>query len=148
MAVVGPRREARERALSLLYEADAKGIEPAAVLGELPVPPDPFAADLVRGVGRCRARIDALIARYSVDWTVERMPVIDRTLLRIAVYELLERTEIPTAVVVSEAVELAKVYSTDESGRFVNGVLGSVATEVRGGRPAQPSPPPPGPTPG
>ncbi len=128
---VGSRREARERALSLLYEADAKGVVPAAVLADLPVPPDPFAADLVAGVGARRARLDELIGRYAVDWTIERMPVVDRTLLRIAVYELLDHPEVPTGAVISEAVELAKTYSTDESGRFVNGVLGSVAAEVR-----------------
>ena len=132
----GPRREARERALSLLYEADAKGVEPAEVLRELPVEPDPFAADIVAGVGADRAALDELIARFAVDWSIERMPVVDRTLLRMAVYELLHHPEVPTGAVISEAVELAKIYSTDESGRFVNGVLGSVAAEVRPGPPA------------
>jgi transcription antitermination protein NusB len=127
----GSRREARERALSLLYEADAKAITPAALLGELPVAPDAFAAALVAGVGSCLDRLDELIGRYAVDWTIERMPVVDRTLLRMAVWELLERPDIPTGAVISEAVELAKTYSTEESGRFVNGVLGSVAGEVR-----------------
>jgi N utilization substance protein B len=130
---VGPRREARERALGLLYEAHAKGISPAAVLAEVPVPPDPFAAALVQGVGACEAELDAIIGRYAVDWSVERMPVVDRTLLRMATWELLHRDDVPTAAVISEAVELAKVYSTEESGRFVNGVLGSVATAVRSG---------------
>ncbi len=129
----GSRREARERALSLLYEADAKGITPDALLEELPVAPDSFAAAEVSGVGRCQERLDALITHYALDWTIDRMPVIDRTLLRMAVWELLERPDIPTGAVISEAVELAKTYSTDESGRFVNGVLGSVATEVRAG---------------
>ena len=129
---VGSRREARERALSLLYEADAKGISPAALLEELPVVPDPFAADEVAGVGRDQAQIDALISRFSVDWTIDRMPVVDRTLLRMAIWELVARPDIPTGAVISEAVELAKTYSTEESGRFVNGVLGSVAAEVRG----------------
>ena len=128
----GSRREARERALSLLYEADAKGLPPDALLAELPVPPDPFAADLVAGVGATQAELDELISRFSVDWTIDRMPIIDRTLLRIAVFELLHHPDVPTGAVVSEAVELAKEYSTDESGRFVNGVLGSVAAEVRG----------------
>ena len=121
----GSRRESRERALSLLYEADAKSISPAAVLEELPVPADPFAAEEVEGVGSCLTRLDELIGRYALDWAVDRMPVIDRTLLRMAVWELLERPDIPTGVVISEAVELAKTYSTEESGRFVNGVLGS-----------------------
>ncbi|HWW54412.1 MAG TPA: transcription antitermination factor NusB [Acidimicrobiales bacterium] len=128
---VGSRREARERALSLLYEADAKGIAPDAVLADLPVAPDGFAANLVTGVGHEQVRIDELISRFAVDWAIERMPVVDRTLLRIGVYELLEHDDVPTGAVISEAVELAKAYSTDESGRFVNGVLGAIANEVR-----------------
>ena len=127
------RREARERALGLLYEAEMKGITPGELLQELPVAPDPFAADEVAGVGRDLERIDGLIARYAVDWAIDRMPAVDRALLRMAVWELLERPDIPTGAVISEAVELAKTYSTDESGRFVNGVLGSIAGEVRPG---------------
>ena len=142
MAVVGGRRESRERALSLLYEADAKDITPGEVLAELPVDPDPFVTALVRGVESRAEEIDKLIARFAIDWTVDRMPVVDRTLLRIATYELLGRADIPTGVVISEAVALAKEYSTEESGRFVNGVLASIAAETRGGAPdlAQPAP--------
>ena len=128
---VGSRREARERALSLLYEAEAKELPPLDVLGDLPVEPDPFVVDLVTGVATPQARIDELIARFAIDWAVDRMPAIDRSVLRIAVYELLEHGEIPMGAVLSEAVELAKEYSTEESGRFVNGVLASVAAEVR-----------------
>lgn len=128
---VGSRREARERALSLLYEAEAKGITGASVLAELPLQPEPFVADLVRGVGAHQARIDELVDRLAIDWDVGRMPSIDRNVLRLAVYELLERPDVPVAAVISEAVELAKRYSTEESGRFVNGVLASVAAEVR-----------------
>ena len=128
---VGSRRESRERALSLLYEAEAKDLAPAQVLADLPVPPEGFAADLVAGVGTHSERIDAFIARYAVDWSIDRMPVVDRSLLRIAVFELLEHPEVPTGAVISEAVELAKTYSTDESGRFVNGVLGAIAAEIR-----------------
>ena len=128
---VGSRREARERALSLLYESYAKAQAPDAVMAELPVRPDGFAAELVSGVAREQGRIDDLISRYSVDWAIDRMPVVDRTLLRMAVYELLEHDDVPTGAVISEAVELAKAYSTDESGRFVNGVLGAIAGEVR-----------------
>ena len=117
--------------MSLLYEADAKGQTSAEVLGALLVAPDPFVSDLVAGVGTHQLRIDELIQRFAIDWTLDRMPVIDRTLLRLAVYELLERADVPTGAVISEAVELAKRFSTDESGRFVNGVLGSVAAEVR-----------------
>ena len=128
---IGSRREDRERALSLLYEADAKGLTPQGLLDELPVAPPPFVADLVQGASREQAAIDELIARYAIDWAVDRMPVIDRTLLRLAVYELRSRPDVPVAAVISEAVDLAKRYSTDESGRFVNGVLSSVAKEVR-----------------
>lgn len=127
---VGNRREARERALSLLYEADAKGIGVGALVEEQPLPPERFVVDLVRGVEAERERIDALVERHAIGWSIERMPVVDRTLLRMAVHELLE-TDVPTGAVISEAVELAKTYSTDESGRFVNGVLGAVAAEVR-----------------
>jgi N utilization substance protein B len=125
------RREARERALSLLYEAESKDVTPAEVLRELPVPPDPFVADLVGGVGDRLAQIDGLISRHAIGWALERMPAIDRAVLRLATYELLARPDVPTAVALSEAVELAGSYSTDESGRFVNGVLSAIAAEVR-----------------
>jgi N utilization substance protein B len=125
------RREARERALSLLYEAETKDLPPAALLAELPVPPDPFASKLVVGVGERSREIDRLIAEHAIGWALDRMPAIDRAVLRIAVYELLALDDVPTAVVLSEAVELASSYSTEESGRFVNGVLASVAAEVR-----------------
>lgn len=125
------RREARERALSLLYEAESKEVTPAEVLLELPVRPDPFVADLVGGVGDRLAQIDGLISRHAIGWALERMPAIDRAVLRMATYELLGRPDVPTAVALSEAVELAGSYSTDESGRFVNGVLSAIAAEVR-----------------
>ena len=129
--VLGTRRQARELALSLLYEADSKDSSPAAVLAEFPIDPDPFAADLVSGVGDHQDQIDDLIRRFAKDWTLERMPVVDRNVLRIGVYELLQRPDVPTAAVISEAVELAGRYSTEESGRFVNGMLGRIAEEVR-----------------
>jgi N utilization substance protein B len=132
--LLGTRRQARELALSLLYEADAKTASPAAVLAEFPIDPDPFAADLVAGVGEHQAEIDDLIRRFAKDWTIDRMPVVDRNLLRIGIYELLQRPDVPTAAVISEAVELARRYSTEESGRFVNGMLGRIAEEVRAER--------------
>jgi len=129
--LLGTRRQARELALSLLYEADAKTAAPSAVLAEFPIDPDPFAADLVTGVDEHQAEIDEFIRRFAKDWTLERMPVVDRNLLRIGVYELVHRPDVPTAAVISEAVELARRYSTEESGRFVNGMLGRIAEEVR-----------------
>jgi N utilization substance protein B len=130
-APLSTRREARERALSLLYEAESKQVEPSAVLAELPVPPDPYVVDVVRGVEGERARIDELVASHAIGWTVGRMPVVDRALLRMATFELLARPDVPTGVIISEAVELATQYSTEESGRFVNGMLATIAGIVR-----------------
>jgi transcription antitermination protein NusB len=129
---VGRRRESRERILGLLYEAESKGVTPAALLDELPVRPDPFVSDVVAGVGARAAEIDALVAGFAIDWSLDRMPAVDRTLLRMATYELLGRPDVPTGVVISEAVDLARQYSTEESSRFVNGVLASVAIATRG----------------
>lgn len=106
-------------------------MEPSAVLESLPAAPDQFASQLVRGVGARKSTIDSLVAGASVGWEIERMPVVDRTILRLAVYELLEEPATPVAVVIDEAVELAKQYSTDASGAFVNGVLSRIAQEVR-----------------
>lgn len=107
-------------------------MSPDAVLAELPVPPDPFVSDVVSGVGARAAEIDALVSGFSIDWSLDRMPAIDRTLLRMATYELLARPDVPTGVVISEAVDLATEYSTEESSRFVNGVLAAVAVATRG----------------
>jgi N utilization substance protein B len=87
--------------------------------------------ELADGVEKGRTDIDALIASHSKGWTLERMPAIDRTILRIATYELVSRADTPVAVIIDEAVELAKRFSTDDSGRFVNGVLAAVARSVR-----------------
>lgn len=127
----GGRRGARERALELLYESELKERPPSAVLAELAVPPASYAAELVQGVEAHFAAVDELISRYAIDWTLERMPVVDRSLLRMATYELVYRPDVPTGAVISEAVELAKAYSTDDSGGFVNGVLAAIAHEVR-----------------
>jgi transcription antitermination protein NusB len=125
------RREARERALELLYEAESKGLVPGELVAGLPVEPDAYTRELTVGVGEDLEHIDAIIGSTARGWRIERMPAVDRALLRMAVWELRHRPEIPVAVVINEAVELAKQYSTDESGRFVNGVLSRVATDVR-----------------
>jgi N utilization substance protein B len=128
---MAPRRESRERALGLCYEGEVRDLAPEAVLANLPVAPDDYAVRLLEGVHAHRDAIDAHLAAFSEHWTVERMPVVDRCILRIAAYELGYEPEVPTAVAISEAVELAKQYSTKDSGRFVNGLLARVATEVR-----------------
>ena len=127
------RHHARERALALLYEAEVKHVAPTAVLAGLAATPDALTVELVEGVAADVGHIDELLGRAAVDWEVGRMPVVDRTILRLATYELLERSETPMAVVIDEAVELAKEYSTEQSGSFVNGVLVTIARQVRPG---------------
>lgn len=110
-----------------------KGLAPEAVLEALPLRPEPYAEELVRAAGRRAAEIDRLVADQAAGWRLERMPAIDRQVLRLATLELLERPDVPTAVVLDEAVELAKAYSTEDSGRFVNGVLAALAQRLRAG---------------
>ena len=121
------RTEARERALALLYEANAKSVDPIELVAALAVPPDPLASTLVEGVAREQDRIDELITRYLRGWTIERMALVDRLVLSIATFELIGRPDVPTAVVIDEAVELAKRYAGAEAAPFVNGVLGAIA---------------------
>jgi N utilization substance protein B len=125
------RSEAREKALYALYEAHTKDIAPSAVLAGQIVTPDELTTKLVLGVEEHRTRLDAAIAARAEGWTLSRMPVLDLSVLRLAAYELAERPEVPVAVVIDEAVELAKRFSTDNSGRFVNGVLASLVGDLR-----------------
>jgi transcription antitermination protein NusB len=125
------RSEARERALTLLYEAEAKGLSPAEVLEALPVTPDGLAVAIVQAVGAHAEQIDGLITSNTRGWTLERMAMTDRNVLRLATAELLTQDDTPTAVVLNEAVDLAKRFGTDDSGRFVNGVLAAIARQVR-----------------
>lgn len=129
---VGSRREARETALGILYAADAQGSDLREVLAERPIAPPEYAVDLVEGLADGLAEVDALVGRFAEGWSTERMPVVDRALVRMAVFELLHRPDVPTAVVLAEVVELAGDYSTERSSRFVNGVVAAVADEVRG----------------
>jgi N utilization substance protein B len=129
--VLRTRRESRERALSLCYERDIRGVSAKEVLDALPVAVDPYAERLVLGVDEHLEEVDGLISSFAERWSIERMPFIDRNLLRIGCFELVHVAEVPTAVVISEAVELAKEYSTDDSGRFVNGMLARIAERVR-----------------
>jgi len=121
------RSKARKRALDLLYEAELRG-EPVLELldqraAEASPPVVPYAAHLVRGVQEHRERIDELLAAHAEDWTLDRMPAVDRNNLRIGVYELLWADDVPDGVAISEAVQLARSLSTDASPAFVNGVL-------------------------
>lgn len=119
--------DARERALHLLYESSIKGLSATDVLAAQVLEPEPLTRLIVEGVARDEAKIDELIADHLVGWTLARLSIIDKVVLRIGVFELMSRSDTPQAVVLSEAVELAKRFSTAESGRFVNGVLAAVA---------------------
>jgi N utilization substance protein B len=126
------RRAARERALGLLYEAEVKGLSPAEVLAEQIIVPEQIAADIVAGVSEHLDELDTLIrSKLSGGWDFTRLAPVDRAVLRIGAYELAHRPDVPTKVVLNEAIELAKTYSTEDSGRFVNGVLAAVASLVR-----------------
>ncbi len=125
------RSDARERALYLLYEAHSKAIEPSATIELQVIEPDHLTQELVLGVGSMTPVLDEHIQQRSKGWTLTRMPVLDLNVMRLGVFELLERPDVPTAVVLNEAVQLAKRFSTDDSGRFVNGVLAAVAADVR-----------------
>jgi transcription antitermination protein NusB len=125
------RREARERALGLCYELEIRGGNAEHLLAEQPAAPDAYAAELVCGVDAHRGEIDALLGTYSQHWAVDRMPAVDRALLRIGTYELGWCPDLAPGVVINEAVELAQQYSTKDSGRFVNGLLSRIAEHFR-----------------
>jgi transcription antitermination protein NusB len=127
---VAARSKARKRAVDLLYEADLRGADPVSTLAERIALADPpisdYTVQLVEGVSEHRQAIDELLADYAEGWTLERMPGVDRAVLRVGLYELLWSADVPDAVAIDEAVELAKSLSTDESPKFVNGLLGRV----------------------
>ena len=125
------RREARERALELCFEMEARQLDVEDLLAGLSVAPDPYTVQLVRGVDAHREDLDGLLRKFSEHWAIERMPAVDRALLRMGGYELGWEPELSTAVVIDEAVELAGRYSTKDSGRFVNALLARMAEELR-----------------
>lgn len=125
------RTKARKRALDILFEAEMQGIEVSIALARRLTAADPplndYTVTLVEGIIAHRDRIDELLSTYAVGWTLNRMPAVDRNVLRIGVYEILYRDDVPDAVAISEAVNLAHDLSTDESPGFVNGLLGRIA---------------------
>lgn len=127
------RSKARKRAVDVLYEADLRSADITAVLGEHVARGHPpvadYTVDLVQGVAGRRRQVDELISAYAVGWTLDRMPPVDRNILRLGVFELLWVDEVPDGVVLSEAVNLARELSTDDSPPFVNGLLGRLAAE-------------------
>ncbi|MDQ4011389.1 MAG: transcription antitermination factor NusB [Actinomycetota bacterium] len=133
---MGARSKARKRAVDILFESDLRGLDPLALLAErvgapgLP-PVSDYAVSLVNGVVAHQEDIDRMLAEQARGWTVERMPAVDRAVLRLGVFELLFSDEVDDAVAIDEAIELAKSLSTDDSPRFVNGVLGTLARQAR-----------------
>ena len=130
---MGARSKARKRAVDVLYAAALRDADPVRLLeerndaAEHPAPND-YATALVEGVVAHRERIDELLTEHAEGWTLDRMPFVDVAVLRLGVYELLWAEDVPDAVAIDEAVQLAKSLSTDDSPRFVNGVLGRLAT--------------------
>ena len=124
---MGARTKARKRALDVLFEADQRGLDAGSVLDDRVRRADPpvpeYTVEIVEGVGAHLERIDELLATYAQGWTVDRMPGVDRALLRLSTWELLWNDEVPDAVAIDEAVELAHSLSTDDSPAFVNGLL-------------------------
>jgi len=125
------RTDAREQAVIFLYESEQRGISPLELLADRGVASADLTSELLNGIELVRADLDAEIVAFAKGWALERMPALDRAILRLAIYELRSRPDVPVAVVIDEAVELAKRFSTDDSGRFVNGVLAAVAKEAR-----------------
>jgi N utilization substance protein B len=130
---VGARSKARKRAVDILYAAALRDTDPLVLHAERTAvaehpPPDDYATTLIEGVVANRERIDELLTEHAEGWTLDRMPFVDLAVLRLGLYELLWADDVPDPVAVDEAVQLAKSLSTDDSPRFVNGVLGRLAT--------------------
>ncbi|MFC0107181.1 transcription antitermination factor NusB [Kibdelosporangium aridum] len=130
---MGARSKARKRAVDLLFEAQLRKVDPVSLLadrvGSPDVPPvNDYTVTLIEGVQTQLVRIDELLAEHSEGWTLDRMPAVDLAVLRLGLYELLWASDVPDAVAIDEAVQLAKMLSTDDSPRFVNGLLGRIAT--------------------
>ncbi len=135
---MGRRRKSREVALQFLYQLDLRGEEdPHASEGEFwaryAIDPEgrAFAEELVRGAKANQAKIDGLIAQFAEHWDLDRMGVVDRNILRLAIYEILWHPEVPAKVTINEAIEIAKKFGTRESSRFVNGMLDRIHKELR-----------------
>lgn len=140
----GSRSKARKRALDILFESEARGDDPLEVLrgriaGADAPPVSDFAITLVEGVVAHRDEIDATISSYAQGWTLARMPAVDRMILRIGVLEIVFSDDVPDPVAIDEAIDLARELSTDDSPRFVNGVLAGVSSG-RPGAVAAPAP--------
>jgi N utilization substance protein B len=133
---VSARSKARKQALDLLYETDIRGTDLVTTLLERDVPPEgpdarpirEYTRELVNGVSENRRKIDELITTYAQGWDMDRLPAVDRNILRLGIYEILWSTAVPTSVAIDEALDLAKELSSDDSSKYIHGVLGRIAS--------------------
>ena len=135
---MGTRRKARESALQMLYQFEMSGHDPEVLMGsevmeDLVPEVAEFATGLVNGVKENLGEIDELISLHSTNWKLTRMAAVDKNILRVAVFELMNCEDIPTKVTINEAVEIAKKFGSTDSGAFVNGILDNIAQEIRKG---------------
>ncbi len=124
------RHQARERALEIFYESSIKGRPASVIVSDLNVRPDNYVLALLNSAEQHQARADELIGEFSIDWPLDRIALIDRLIMTLAIGEMLMENAPPLAVILDEAVEMAKVFSTDGSSSFVNGVLSAIAPRV------------------
>jgi len=129
---VARSRSLREQVLSVCYEAMMRGVAETVVLAERQGAYAGFVTERVTGIAEAKERLDALIRAWSIGWDLERIAPIDRVILRIGIHELIAHPEVPTPVVIAEAIRLADRFSTAESGRFVHGILAGIAGTTRG----------------
>lgn len=129
------RRRARRIALSILYQQEITGVSSAEIIRKKLYAPEnepipDFTYQLLSGVNRHRPELDKLIDQYAKNWALERLPVIDKNILRLSLFEILYLTDIPVSVSINEAVELGKLYGSNDSSRFINGVLGQITQDL------------------
>ena len=130
------RSKARKQALDLLYETDIRGTNVVDILAQRDIPaegPDArpireYTRELVNGVSNNRRKIDELITTYAQGWDMDRLPAVDRNILRLGIFEILWAADIPTSVAIDEAIALAKELSSDDSSRYIHGILGRIAS--------------------
>jgi N utilization substance protein B len=133
---VSARSKARKQALDLLYETDIRGTNLLETLTERDIPPEgpdarpirEYTRELVNGVSENRRKIDELITTYAQGWDMDRLPAVDRNILRLGIYEILWSSSVPTSVAIDEALDLAKELSSDDSSKYIHGVLGRIAS--------------------
>ncbi|MCK4776917.1 MAG: transcription antitermination factor NusB, partial [Actinomycetia bacterium] len=128
------RRKARNNALEILYQKEISGLNQEIILKNREEADleeiDEYCNLLIRGIEKHKKELDGLINKYAKNWRLDRMPIVDRNILKISIFELKHLKEVPVSVAINEAVEMAKIYGTENSSRFINGILGQVARDM------------------